>query len=238
MRLIKRVPLAVAVGTGVALLSACSSGGSTTTTSTTSGLQSDFTQMANTVTPSVVEVTTPAGLASGIVFDSQGDIVTNAHVVGSYSSFNLTTSTRQHLSATLVGANTSGDVAVIRTNASGLKPATFGDSSKLVVGDIVMAFGNPLGLRGTVTQGIVSALNRTETESSQSSSGQVTQGPTLTGMIQTSAAINPGNSGGALVNLQGQVVGIPTLGASDATGLGFAINGNQAASGAKQIIRG
>jgi putative serine protease PepD len=228
-----------AVGAAVSMLLACSSGSSTSSTSSTSsGLQNDFTRIAKTVSPSVVEVTTPAGLGSGVVFDKQGDIVTNAHVVGSYKSFMITTSTRQHLTASLVGANVSMDVAVIRTDASGLSPATFGDSSKLAVGDIVLAFGNPYGLRGTVTQGMVSALDRTQTESSQSSSGQVTQGPTLTGLIQTSAGINPGNSGGALVNLQGQVVGIPTLGVTDATGLGFAINSNQATTIAKRIIQG
>jgi putative serine protease PepD len=253
-RFIKRVSLWAFLGAaGVALLVAFSACGSpaaaapstssTTSTSaaastpsTASGLQNDFTRIAQTVGPSVVEVSTPAGLGSGIVFDKQGDIVTNAHVVGSYSSFTVTTSSGAHLTATLVGTNPNMDIAVIRVSGSGLTPAVFGDSSKLAIGDIVMAFGNPIGLRGTVTEGIVSALNRTESESSQSSTGQVTQGPTLAGMIQTSASINPGNSGGALVNLQGQVVGIPTLGVSNASGLGFAISSNQAVTIANQII--
>jgi S1-C subfamily serine protease len=239
---------ALATG-GAALLvcSACDAATTKTAATSTAGasgapgttaadLQNDFTRIARIMAPAVVEVTTPAGLGSGVVFDNQGDIITNNHVVESYTSFGVTSPVGAHLTATLVGTNPGNDIAVIRTAGSGLPPATFGNSSQLAVGDIVLAFGNPIGLQGTVTEGIVSALNRTESESSQSSTGQLIQGPTLTGMIQTSADINPGNSGGALVNLQGQVVGIPTLGVSNATGLGFAININQASIIAKQII--
>ncbi len=143
-RLLRPLALAAAVGAGLVMLLACSSGSSTRATSKTSfGLQNDFTGIAKTVSPSVVEVATPAGLGSGIVFDKQGDIVTDAHVVGTYRSFTITTASRQHLTGTLVGANPSMDIAAIRTIVSSLTPATFGDSSKLAVGDVVLAFGNP-----------------------------------------------------------------------------------------------
>jgi S1-C subfamily serine protease len=137
--------------------------------------------------------------------------------------------------ADLVGRWAPGDLAVIRARSGDLKPATFADSGKLAVGDIVMAVGNPLGLRSSVTQGIVSSLGRTVSEGDN--------GVTLPSAIQTSAAINPGNSGGALVDLQGQVVGIPTLAAIDpelggsaAPGIGFAIPSDTVTSIAKQLI--
>jgi putative serine protease PepD len=111
--------------------------------------------------------------------------------------------------------------------------ATLGDSSKVTVGESVLAIGNPLGYSETVTQGVVSALNRSASESSS---------VTLSGLIQTSAAINPGNSGGALVDLQGNVIGMPTLSAIDtetntpANGLGFAISSNQIKAAIAQIL--
>jgi putative serine protease PepD len=262
MNVVTRVRLLAATGFSAALLTACSGAvtvpvlggvgiqiGSTpatqsspvkTTSASLSSLQSAFTQIAKAVSPSVVEISTPNGLGSGIVYDSEGDIVTNAHVVSGSTSFTVTDSNGKKYSASLVGVDQSHDLAVIKVNATGLKPATFGNSSQLQVGDIVMAIGNPYGLQNTVTEGVVSALNRSETESSSSSSQspfQGSQGPTLTGLIQTSAAINPGNSGGALVNLQGQVVGMPTLGSSTGSGVGFAINSNQIVSVANQLIQ-
>lgn len=123
---------------------------------------------------------------------------------------------------------------MIRVQDGNLAPATFGDSSKLAVGDIVMAVGNPLGLQSSVTQGIVSALGRTVSEPN---------GAALPNAIQTSAPINPGNSGGALVDLDGHVVGIPTLAATDpqmggaASGIGFAIPSNIARDIASQIVQ-
>ena len=123
---------------------------------------------------------------------------------------------------------------MIKVPGAGLKPAVFADSTKLEVGDIAIAIGNPLGLSSSVTEGIVSGLNRQESE------GQ--GGATLQNAIQTSAAINPGNSGGALADIQGRVIGIPTLAASDpqlggaAGGIGFAIPSNDVADYAKQII--
>ena len=169
-------------------------------------LQNDFVRVVNQVSPSVVVVETPSGLGSGIVFDTKGDIVTNNHVVDGSKTFAVTLANGQRLAATLVGAYPAGDIAVVHVNATNLQPATFADSSKVVVGDIVLALGNPLGLQSSVTQGIVSAVGRSVPESSS---------VTLPDVIQTSAEINPGNSGGALVDLAGNVVGIPTLGALD-----------------------
>ncbi len=131
------------------------------------------------------------------------------------------------------------DLAVIRVDdPSGLQPARFGDSGKIQAGDVVLAVGNPLGLSGSVTEGIVSATDRAVTEPSAIGS----PAGALPGAIQTSAAINPGNSGGALVDVTGQVIGIPTLAAtspqgdSQAPGIGFAIPSNLARDIASQII--
>ncbi|TME81592.1 MAG: PDZ domain-containing protein [Chloroflexi bacterium] len=196
-------------------------------------LQSQYVAVVQQVSPSVVVIETTSGLGSGIVFDGKGDIVTNAHVVGNESRFKVTTADGKSFNATLVGTFPANDVAVVNVSDGNLKPATFGDSSKLVVGDIVMAIGNPLGLQSSVTEGIVSALGRTVTEPG---------GAALPSVIQTSAPINPGNSGGALVNLSAEVVGIPTLAATDpqlggtAPGIGFAIPSNAAKDIATQLI--
>ena len=133
-----------------------------------------------------------------------------------------------------MGTYPAGDLAVVHVTGANLQPATFGDSAKLAVGDIVLAMGSPLGLQSSVTQGIVSALGRDVPESKT---------VTLSNVIQTSAEINPGNSGGALVDLTGSVVGIPTLTALDpqlgdtaAPGIGFAIPSNVAIDVAGQLI--
>ncbi|HEU5384774.1 MAG TPA: trypsin-like peptidase domain-containing protein [Streptosporangiaceae bacterium] len=175
-----------------------------------------------------------------MVFDAKGDIVTNAHVVGSATSFQVyQAGSASPLPATLVGKYQPDDLAVIKVNQSGkLKAASFGDSAKLKVGDLVLAIGNPLGLAGSATEGIVSAVGRTVPEPA----GDGSPGATLPDTIQTSAAINPGNSGGALVSLAGQVVGIPTLAATDqqqggaAPGIGFAISSDMAARVARQLV--
>ncbi|MFI5086274.1 MAG: S1C family serine protease [Actinomycetales bacterium] len=148
----------------------------------------------------------------------------------------LTGSTKP-LTATLVGTYPTDDLAVIKVSgAKNLHPATFADSSKVQIGDIVLAMGNPLGLSGSVTNGIVSAVDRTVSEPT----GGGSPGATLPETIQTSAAINPGNSGGALVNLNGDVIGIPTLAANApqggaAPGIGFAIASNIVKDVAGQI---
>src|SRR5437763_855101 len=234
-----RFPLLVmAVGACVALLVGFASGRATTSTthvtlSTGTALQNAFVSVYRKVSPSVVQIETSEGLGSGIVFDGKGDIVTNNHVVGSAKTFTVTTSTGKQLKGALVGSFPADDLAVIKVAAAGLHPATFADSSKLRVGDLAMAIGNPLGLRSSVTQGIISALGRQEPEGN---------GFVLQNAIQTSAAINPGNSGGALVNIGGSVIGIPTLAAADpqlggaASGIGFAIPSNTVTRIASQLV--
>jgi putative serine protease PepD len=198
-------------------------------------LQSAFVRVVHDVSPSVVQIQTSRGLGSGVVFDDARDIVTNAHVVADAQSFRGTLAAGERVQASLVGRWTPGDLAVIRARSGDLRPAAFADSSTLEVGEIVMAIGNPLGLRSSVTQGIVSSLGRTVSEGAN--------GVMLPAAIQTSAAINPGNSGGALVNLDGDVVGVPTLAATDpelgggqAPGIGFAIPSSTVSSIAHQLI--
>jgi S1-C subfamily serine protease len=187
-------------------------------------LQSAFVNVVHSVSPSVVQVEDQQGLGSGIAVDATGDIVTNNHVVSGGTSFTVTTSNGKRYRAKLVGSFPPDDLAVIKAPGARLKPATFADSSKLSVGDLAIAIGNPLGLQSSVTQGIISAFRQGVTEEG----GDVT----LPSVIQTSAAINPGNSGGALVDIQGRVIGIPTLAATDpqlggsAPGIGFAIPSN------------
>ena len=152
-----------------------------------------------------------------------GDVVTNAHVVENATRFVVTLASGDSRPAILVGRDTALDLAVIRIKGARPRPATFANSAQVKVGDLALAIGNPLGLRSSVTEGIVSAVGRDVAE---------TDNVTLSSVIQTSAAINPGNSGGALVDLSGQVIGIPTLAAVDpemgteAPGIGFAIASN------------
>ena len=197
-------------------------------------LQQAFVQVVKQVGPSVVLLQTDQGLGSGIVFDATGDIVTNAHVVQGAGGFQVTLANGDQRRARLVGAFAADDLAVLHVAAGGLHPAAFADSSALQVGDVALAIGNPLGLQSSVTEGIVSALGRTVNEDN---------GVALPDVIQTSAPINPGNSGGALVDLQGQVIGIPTLAATDpqlggsaAPGIGFAIPSNTVRDIAGQLI--
>jgi putative serine protease PepD len=213
-----------------------------TTANPAQALQLAFTRTVRKILPSVVEISTSTGLGSGVILDTRGNIVTNAHVVGNATTFRVRlANTASIYSARLVGAFAPDDLAVIRvTGAHRVHPATLGDSNKLQTGDIVMAVGNPLGLSGSVTDGIVSALGRTVDEPQEGAS----PGATIPNTIQTSAAINPGNSGGALVDLNGQVIGIPTLAAVDqqigsgsaAPGIGFAIASNMVRSITSQLI--
>jgi putative serine protease PepD len=190
------------------------------------------------VLPSVVQITAGNSTGSGVVYDSKGDIVTNAHVIGSATTATVRLPSGTQVPARVVGVRAADDLAVIRvsSNASSLKAARFANSSQVKVGEIVLAMGNPLGLTGSVTQGIVSATDRTVGESGGNAAK-------IVNAIQTSAAINPGNSGGALVNLNNQVVGIPTLAArlpdegGAAPGIGFAIPSNSVTTVAAQLIR-
>ncbi len=157
------------------------------------------------------------GSGSGIILRPDGYIVTNHHVIEEASRVTVVLSTGEEYEATLVGTDASSDLAVIKIDATDLPYAELGGSDNLLVGDLVVAIGNPLGqeLAGSVTVGYISALNRTIT---------IDDNKTLT-LLQTDAAINPGNSGGALVNSQGKVVGINTakIHSSSIEGLGFAI---------------
>jgi S1-C subfamily serine protease len=193
------------------------------------------------VLPSVVLIRTADGLGSGVVLDRAGNIVTNAHVAGQATSLQIQRAgDPSPRPAHLVGTYPQGDLAVIRAeNPAGLTPAKFGDSSQAQAGDVVLAVGNPLGLAGSVTEGIVSATGRAVIEPTTSS----TTAAALADAIQTSAPVNPGNSGGALVTATGHVIGIPTLaavspqGGGQAQGIGFAIPSNLARDIAGQIIK-
>jgi putative serine protease PepD len=227
------VLVAVAVGFSSRHAASTTASGSPASASAVA-LQNTFINVFRKVSPSVVQISTSSGLGSGIVLNSQGYIVTNDHVVSGSTSFTVTTSGFKRLTGKLVGEFAPDDLAVIKVDGAGLHPATFADSSKLEVGEIALAIGNPLGLSSSVTEGIVSAIDRQESEGN---------GITLQNAIQTSAAINPGNSGGALVDIQGRVIGIPTLAANDpelgtaASGIGFAIPSNTVTDIANQLAK-
>lgn len=191
------------------------------------------------VRPAVVEVNVTTGnggaIGSGVIIDQRGYIVTNDHVVSDSQTIQVVLYDGSQATAQLVGTDPVDDLAVLKiAPKKNMSTATLGDSSKLVVGEDVLAIGNPLGITQTVTSGIVSALGRTVDE------GQ--GGATIPNAIQTDAPINPGNSGGALVDLQGNLVGIPTLTAIDpefnapASGVGFAIPSNRVQFIVPQII--
>jgi putative serine protease PepD len=197
-------------------------------------LQSAFVRVVSSISPSVVQIENQRGLGSGIVLDRAGHIVTNNHVVTGARAFTVTTLDGKRYRARLVGSFPPDDLAVIKVSGADLEPASFADSSRLRVGDLAIAIGNPLGLRSSVTEGIVSAFRQGMPEEG----GKVI----LPSVIQTSAEINPGNSGGALVDITGRVIGIPTLAATDpelggsAPGIGFAIPSNLVADIAGQIV--
>ncbi len=223
---------------------ACSSRGSVRSTAAASArpapanapssLQEAYEAVIQRVRPSVVEVATDFGLGSGVVYDGEGHVVTNAHVVGDATRFRVALADGHISDATLVGVYRPDDLAVIAIEGgTHVTPARFADSAQVKVGEITLAIGNPLGLASSVTDGIVSFNGRTVSEG---------DGVVLPSTIQTSAAINPGNSGGALVDLDGEVIGIPTLAATDAQlggaapGIGFAIPANTVKRIADQLI--
>src|SRR3954469_1210023 len=173
-----------------------------------------------------------SALGTGFVYDSKGNIITNQHVVDSATSVTVKFSDGTSSKGTVVGSDPSTDLAVVHVNApaSKLAPLTLADSSNVAVGDGVVAIGNPFGLDGTVTTGIVSALNR------EISAPDNTP---IEGSIQTDAAINHGNSGGPLFNLQGEVIGVTAQIQSDSggnDGVGFAIPSNTVRSIVSQLI--
>jgi S1-C subfamily serine protease len=200
-------------------------------------LQQTIENVIHTVQPSVVEVTSEGAIGSGDILTTDGYIVTNDHVVQGFNTFSVTLSSGKTLPAQVVGQDAQDDLAVLKVSITNAQPIALADSSKVQVGEFAIAVGNPLGLQQSATLGIVSALNRTASEGPQGPA------PELTGLIQTSAPINPGNSGGALVDLHGQLIGIPTLGVTDqqtggtADGIGFAIASNRVKYVANQLIQ-
>ena len=233
----------------VAPSSSSSSSGSDSSITSASASGSSLTteQVADLVSPSVVVITTEqvvysqwswygqnqveSGAGSGVIISSDGYILTCAHVVDGASNITVTINDKDY-TATLVGEDTTSDIAVIKIDADGLTPATVGNSDSLKVGQNVMAVGNPLGeLGGTVTGGMISALNRSVTIQGSSSVNTMS-------LIQMDASVSPGNSGGGLFNMNGELVGIVNAksSSSDAEGLGFAIPINDAIKVAQELL--
>ena len=198
--------------------------------------------IAEKVTPSVVGVKTfgtaytywgqripnqELGSGSGIIYSEDGYIITNYHVIENATSVMITLSDGTEYDARIIGSDASSDLAVLKVEAENLPEAELGDSSALQIGELVVAIGNPLGYENTVTDGIVSGLNRQLTDYIDSAT-----------LIQTNATINSGNSGGALVNSKGKVVGINSakLVASNAEGMGFALSINEVRPIVEEII--
>ncbi|GAA3081106.1 protease [Streptosporangium carneum] len=210
-------------------------------------LEADYRRGIAKVLPSVVQIISKAGSkelgeGSGVVYDTSGHIVTNAHVVSGATGFDVSLATGgPSRPARLVGAYPANDLAVLEVDdPTDLVPAVFGDSDDLSIGDIVLAMGNPLGLSGSVSDGIVSGLDRSVQFAAQEGATPATT--TIKGLVQTTAAINPGNSGGALVDLSGQVDGILVANVvsvetgSTLPGIGFAIPSNTVTDVARQLI--
>ena len=220
---------------------------SSITAASSSGSSLTTEQVADLVSPSVVVITTEqvvysqwswygqnqveSGAGSGVIISSDGYILTCAHVVDGASNITVTINDKDY-TATLVGEDTTSDIAVIKIDADGLTPATVGNSDSLKVGQNVMAVGNPLGeLGGTVTGGMISALNRSVTIQGTNSTNTMS-------LIQMDASVSPGNSGGGLFNMNGELVGIVNAksSSSDAEGLGFAIPINDAIKVAQELL--
>jgi serine protease Do len=160
------------------------------------------------------------GVGSGIILTSDGYILTNKHVVAGSQSLSVELADQETFPATIVEQSKDTDLALIKIDAHGLKPAVIGDDSSIQVGETVVAIGSPLGtFTETVTKGILSATGRTITVQDEQTGRPVT----LNGLLQTDAAINPGNSGGPLLDAGGKVIGVNTAVSQNAEGLGFAI---------------
>ncbi|MFF4802695.1 S1C family serine protease [Streptomyces sp. NPDC001351] len=230
--------VAAAIGGGTAYAFQELTGNDTVATSSTStnvvpaAKKGDVATIAAAVSPSVVEISATldngSSTGSGVIITSSGEIVTNNHVISGASSIKVTTSNGKTYTAKVVGTDSKKDLALIKLEgASGLKPATLGNSSGVQVGDTVVAIGSPEGLSGTVTSGIVSALNRDVTVSTDEGQGQgggdgrwpfsfggqqfngdTGSSTTTYKAIQTDASLNPGNSGGALIDAAGDIIGI------------------------------
>jgi serine protease Do len=172
---------------------------------------------------------TSQSLGSGFVWSADGIIVTNSHVVEGASRVTVNLNDGRQLPARLIGVDPDSDLAVLRVDASKLNAAPIGTSSDLMIGESVVAVGNPFGLSGTVTTGVVSALGRSVPSKEA--------GRTFTDFIQTDASINPGNSGGPLLNIEGKVIGINTAIYANAQGIGFAIPVDRAKKVIQDLLR-
>jgi serine protease Do len=187
-----------------------------------------FRQFFGSQLPDIPDRQVQRGTGSGFIFDKQGRIITNAHVVDGADKVNVTLKDGRSFEGKVLGADPLTDVAVIQINANNLPAVSLGNSETLEAGEWAIAIGNPLGLDNTVTTGIISGTGR--------SSAQVGVADRRVDFIQTDAAINPGNSGGPLLNDRGQVIGINTAIIQNAQGIGFAIPINQAQKIASELI--
>ncbi|MGC9099698.1 MAG: S1C family serine protease [Caldisericum sp.] len=204
-------------------------------------IQNQVEEVANKVSPAVVRIVSTTqvispfflqvipqeGLGSGVIIREDGLILTNNHVIADATKIEVTLSNGKTYKGEVLGADPISDLALIKINATNLPTAPLGDSSKVKVGEFVVAIGNPYGLDHTVTFGVISAVERNID----------TGNNTMYGVIQTDAAINPGNSGGPLVNLKGEVIGINTMIYQNAQGLGFAVSSNTAKKVIDSILK-
>jgi serine protease Do len=204
-------------------------------------IQNQVEEVANKVSPAVVRIVSTTqvispfflqvipqeGLGSGVIIREDGLILTNNHVIADATKIEVTLSNGKTYKGEVLGADPISDLALVKINATNLPTASLGDSSKVKVGEFVVAIGNPYGLDHTVTFGVISAVERNID----------TGNNTMYGVIQTDAAINPGNSGGPLVNLKGEVIGINTMIYQNAQGLGFAVSSNTAKKVIDSILK-
>lgn len=236
-----RVTAGIAATVMAGMLAVACSSAAGTGQSHKSSLQASYEATISRALPSVVEISAGGTTGSGVVFNHRGYVVTNAHVVGTHKRFEVRSAVvSQTMRARLIGIFGPDDLAVIKVGGKGpgeLRPVRWANSDNAQVGQIVLAMGSPYGLTDSVTQGIISATGRAVR-------GAKIHGKTtlIVNALQTSAPINPGNSGGALVLLTGQVIGMPTLAATDpelgtpVDGIGFAIPSNTVVRIARQLI--
>ncbi|MBI4919273.1 trypsin-like peptidase domain-containing protein [archaeon] len=184
------------------------------------GVSEDFASIIEQVLPSVVSINAGGGVGSGSVYRSNGYIVTNKHVVGSLSTVTVKTFDQKQYTANVIGVSATKDVAVIKINTENIPYLSFEDSANAKIGEKVIALGSPGGLDFSVTEGIISALNRV-----------------ISGVnhFQTDVSINPGNSGGPLVNKAGKIMGMNTMKVAGYEGVGFAISSNEVQSAINEI---
>ena len=228
--------------TGSGSGSSSSSSGSSSSSSSSSRRVLTIPEIASKASASVVEIYTESvgrgvflrqfvtsGSGSGVVISADGRIVTCSHLIDRARKSTVRMNNGTEYTATLVGQDRANDLAVVKIDAKGLKPATYGDSSRVVTGELAVAIGNPLGrLGGSVTEGIISAPGR-----------NIEMGGQVMNLLQTSAAVNPGNSGGGLFNRYGELIGVVSAKSSGTgiEGIGFAIPSNKVKSVAATLVK-